>query len=91
MAVRGLGCPVRFVLTAGQKGDAPQADALIEAPPAQVVMAGTAYDSDRLRKAIADKGAVAVIPNNRSRARKYLAPLLRGSSQKPVGDHALHR
>jgi hypothetical protein len=24
MAVRGLGCPVRFTLTAGQKGDAPQ-------------------------------------------------------------------
>jgi len=23
MAVRGLGCPVRFTLTAGQKGDAP--------------------------------------------------------------------
>src|SRR6266536_4397073 len=30
MAVRGLGCPVRFTLTAGQKGDAPQAAALIE-------------------------------------------------------------
>jgi hypothetical protein len=39
-------------------------------------MADAAYDSDRLRKAIADKGAVAVIPNNPSRARKYLAPLL---------------
>ncbi|EJL49469.1 transposase [Rhizobium sp. CF122] len=33
--------------------------------------ADTAYDSDRLRKAIADKGAQAVIPNNPSRARKY--------------------
>jgi transposase len=71
MAVRGLGCPVRFVLTAGQKGDAPQADGLIEDLPANVVMADTAYDSDRLRKAIADKGAQAVIPNNPSRARKY--------------------
>jgi hypothetical protein len=30
MVVRGLGCPVRFTLTAGQKGDAPQAAALIE-------------------------------------------------------------
>jgi transposase len=71
MAVRGLGCPVRFVLTAGQKGDAPQADALIENLPAQVVMADAAYDSDRFRKAIADKDAIAVIPNNPSRARKY--------------------
>lgn len=38
MAVRGLGCPVRFTLTAGQKGDAPQADALIEGLPADIVM-----------------------------------------------------
>ena len=71
MAVRGLGCPVRFTLTAGQKGDAPQAAALIEGFPAEVVMADTAYDGDRLRKAVADKGALAVIPNNPSRARKY--------------------
>jgi transposase len=34
-------------------------------------MADTAYDSDRLRSAIAEKGAVAVIPNNPSRTRKY--------------------
>ena len=34
-------------------------------------MADTAYDSDRLRKAIADKGVKAVIPNNPSRALKY--------------------
>jgi transposase len=71
MAVRGLGCPVRFILTAGQKGDAPQADALIDALPAAAVMADAAYDSNRLRRAIALKGAVAVIPNNPSRAQKY--------------------
>ena len=69
--MRGLGCPVRFVLTAGQKGDAPQAEALIKDLPATVVMADTAYDSDRLRQIIASKGAVAVIPNNPSRARKH--------------------
>lgn len=71
MAVRGLGCPVRFRLTGGQKGDAPQADALIEGLPADFVMADTAYDSDRLRQAIDKKDAVAVIPNNPSRAKKY--------------------
>jgi transposase len=64
MAVRGLGCPVRFTLTAGQKGDAPQAAALIEGLSAEVVMADTAYDADHLRQAIAAKGAIAVIPNN---------------------------
>jgi transposase len=70
MAVRGLGQPVRFILTAGHRGDAPQAGPLIEGLPARVVMADTAYDADHLRKAIADKGALAVIPNNPSRARK---------------------
>ena len=71
MAVRRLGCPVRFTLTAGQKGDAPQAAALIEGLPADVVMADTAYDADALRQAITDKGALAVIPNNPSRTFKY--------------------
>lgn len=71
MAVRGLGCPVRFTLTAGQKGDAPQADHLIANLPADVIMADAAYDSDRLRVAISDKGAMAVIPSNPSRTRKH--------------------
>jgi transposase len=62
---------VRFVLSAGQRGDAPQASALIEGLPAQVVMADTAYDADHFRQAIADKGALAVIPNNPSRAQKH--------------------
>lgn len=34
-------------------------------------MADTAYDSDRLREIIARKKALAVIPNNPSRARKH--------------------
>lgn len=71
MAVRGLGCPVRFTLTAGQKGDAPQAAALIDALSAEVVMADTAYDADHLRQAIAAKDAIAVIPNNPSHSIKY--------------------
>ena len=44
---------------------------LIEGLPAEVVMADTAYDSDQLRQVIADKGALAVIPNNPSRAIKH--------------------
>ena len=56
---------MRFTLTAGQKGDAPQAAALIEGLPAEVVMGDTAYDADHLRQAIAAKGALAVIPNTR--------------------------
>jgi transposase len=44
---------------------------LIEDLPAEVVMADTAYDSDKIRQAVADKGALAVIPNNPSRTRKH--------------------
>jgi transposase len=49
MAVRGLGCPVRITLTAGQRGDCPQAYGLIGGLPADAVMADAAYDADRLR------------------------------------------
>lgn len=58
---------MRFTLTGGQKGDAPQAAALNEGLPAEVVMRDTAYDADHLRQAIAAKGALAVIPNNPAR------------------------
>jgi hypothetical protein len=39
--------------------------------PAEVIMADTAYDADRLRQAITAKGALADIPNDPSRALKY--------------------
>jgi transposase len=71
LAVRGLGCPVRFLLTAGQAGDAPQAAPLVEGLPAQAVIADTAYDADSFRQVIADQRAQAVIPNNPSRAAKH--------------------
>ena len=66
--MRGLGCPVRVVLTAGQHGDAPQAAALLGEDKPGFVLADTAYDADHFRAAIAGAGATAVIPNNPSRA-----------------------
>ena len=60
-----------MALTAGQKGDAPQALPLIDGLPAKAVMADAAYDSDDIRQAIAKRGAIAVIPNNPSRASKH--------------------
>ena len=62
---------MRFVLTAGQAGDAPQAGPLIDGMPADVIIADTAYDADHFRLAIARKGALAVIPNNPSRSSKH--------------------
>lgn len=71
LVVRGLGCPVRFVLTPGQAGDAPQAGPLLKDLPAAFVIADTAYDADTLRNDIAAKNATAVIPNNPSRSKKH--------------------
>ena len=71
MAVRGLGNPVRFILTAGQAGDAPRGEALLNGLSAQYVKADTAYDSNRIRAQIEEVGAVAVIANNPSRAVKH--------------------
>jgi transposase len=62
---------VRFVLTAGQAGDAPQAGTLLDGTLAQIVIADAAHDADHIRDAVAQMGAEAVIPNNPSRARKY--------------------
>ena len=62
---------MRLILTPGHKGDALQAGPLIEGLPADVVMADAAYDADHFRRAIANKGALAVIPNNPSRSRKH--------------------
>lgn len=71
LAVRGLGCPVRILLTAGQRGDAPQAQALLGPDHPDLVLADAAYDSDDFRTSLADAGAIAVIPDNPSRARKH--------------------
>ena len=72
--MRGLGNPVAFHLTAGHRGDVPQAAALIAGLPAQVVLADGAYDAAHFRQLIAERGATAVIPNTpRSCARTVFA------------------
>lgn len=67
MAADTFGRPLRFILTAGQSGDILAAPALIDGFKAQAVLADKAYDSNALRAIIADAGAQAVIPSNRSR------------------------
>jgi transposase len=68
LAVRGLGCPVRFTLTGGHRGDVLQAAALLADDRPDTVLADTAYDADHFHTAITHAGATAVIPNNPSRA-----------------------
>jgi transposase len=67
MLADALGRPLRFIITAGQVGDITQAPALLEGHAAEAVLADKAYDSNALRTIIADMGAEAVIPSNRTR------------------------
>jgi transposase len=67
MAADTFGRPLRFILTAGQSGDILAAPALIDGFDTAAVLADKAYDSNALRALIADAGAQAVIPSNRSR------------------------
>jgi transposase len=62
-----LGRPLRFILTPGQSGDVLAAPALLEGFTAEAVLADKAYDSNALRQIIANLGAEAVIPSNRTR------------------------
>lgn len=68
--MRGLGLPVRLLLSAGQRHDITQAKALIADLPAEQIMGDAAYDADHFRQDIAAIGAAAVIPCHPSRARK---------------------
>lgn len=69
MAVDGLGRPLKLIVTPGQRGDAPLAPALLEDLKPKRVLADKAYDSNALRRLIADIGAQAVIPCNPTRRR----------------------
>jgi transposase len=68
MLCDGLGRPLRFCLTAGQRHDNLAAKALLEGFAAKAVLADRAYDNNELRQAIAHTGAQTVIPSTRSRS-----------------------
>jgi transposase len=67
MLCDGLGRPLRFMLTAGQRHDNLTAKALLEDFKAAAVLADRAYDNNDPRKTISDMSAEAVIPSTRSR------------------------
>jgi transposase len=67
MVADSFGRPLRFILTAGQVGDVLAAPALLDGFQAEAVLADKAYDSNAFRQIIADSGAQAVIPSNRTR------------------------
>ena len=67
MVCDGLGRPLRFMLTAGQRHDNLTAKALLAGFQAKAVLADRAYDNNDLRQAIDAMGAEIVIPSTRSR------------------------
>ena len=70
--VDAAGRVLAFALTPGQKGDAPQARDLLAALPTPAsCLADTAYDSDRLRTFMVERGTVPVIPNDPTRKRHH--------------------
>ena len=71
--VDGLGNPLRFLLTGGQRHDITQAEALIADYEFERVIADRSYDSDDFLLVIAEKEAEAVIPprKNRKEDREY--------------------
>ena len=73
MLCDGLGNPVRFLVTPGQRSDVRQAEALLEQVEAGAVIADKAYDADHLVEHLTARGAKAVIPpkRNRSEQRAY--------------------
>ena len=73
IAVDALGNPLRFILTAGQCHDGPQAKGLIEGYAAQVLLADKGYDDAKLIEAVEAQGMQAVIPprSNRKEQRAY--------------------
>ena len=71
--VDGCGRPVALDISPGQRGDAPIARGLLEPlPPGGLCAADAAYDSDRLRLFLIERGTRPVIPNNPTR--KHLHP-----------------
>ena len=58
---------MRLVVTAGQRGDAPLAEALLESLALEHVVADAAYDSNAIRGLVRGRGGLACIRPNPSR------------------------
>ncbi|MCA3360786.1 MAG: hypothetical protein INF79_04525 [Roseomonas sp.] len=70
IAMRALGTTLPFILSFGRRGNYREAHALIDRLSADFFIADTTQDAAPFRETIAEKNAIAVIPNNRSRAKK---------------------
>ena len=67
-----LGNPLHFMVTAGQKHDAPLAIPLIQAFTAEHLLADKGYDSDAIREFATEKGITPQIPPKKNRKEERL-------------------
>ena len=70
LACDGLGYPLAFILTGGERGDATQATALLRKTIKKdsACLLDCGYDSDAIRTFIVQSGGTAVIPQHPNRA-----------------------
>ena len=66
-----LGLPIRFVLSAGHRGDVIQGSALLRGFRPGYVIADRAYDAEHFHDTILDLGALPVIPPRHNRRRPH--------------------
>jgi hypothetical protein len=65
--VEGLGNPLAFVLTGGNRNDITQARQLVSPQPADHMIADKSYDPNWLVELIEQQGATALVPSRRNR------------------------
>lgn len=65
--VDGLGNPLHFILTGGERHESTQAEALLGEQVGDYVLADRAFDSDDFIAFIIDHGAIPVIPSRKNR------------------------
>ena len=69
--VDALGNPLKFIITAGQRNDITQANALLENVTNAYVIADKGYDSTELRLKIIEQNCISVIPPRSNRKNQY--------------------
>jgi transposase len=73
--VDAKGRPLNFIVTGGQVHDSQVVEEVLDTPnPPLAVAADKAYDSQKVRQQIRDKGALPVIPSRDNATRKAYCP-----------------
>ena len=65
--VDGLGNPLHFILTGGERHESTQGEALLGEQVGNYVLADRAFDSDEFIAFIIEQGAIPVIPSRKNR------------------------